>query len=281
MGKGTSRLQNVQLLKWCSELGVRVTWNLLYGFPGESPDEYASTADLMPSLYHLPPPTGAARIRLDRFGPYWKAPGKFDLVNVRHWWSYDFVFAGLPATERARLAYFFECDYGDGRDPASYTRGVEQRAGEWRRAVRARATLELRTTDAGAFVFDTRPCRVEEMYPLSPEALTLVRVLDGFRGRAGLVEAMRQQGADVDDASCERLLDEFRRRRFIVEEGDVYLSVIVDPAERQRVAERRLSLRVRHLGFDWPKDFPDPAQQQVVRVAILGLGQKSAHASSV
>jgi ribosomal peptide maturation radical SAM protein 1 len=36
MRKGSTALQNVQLLKWCREHGVRPEWNLLYGFPGET-----------------------------------------------------------------------------------------------------------------------------------------------------------------------------------------------------------------------------------------------------
>ena len=39
--KGTSALQNIQLLKWCKELGIEPIWNLLWGFPGEPPEEYA------------------------------------------------------------------------------------------------------------------------------------------------------------------------------------------------------------------------------------------------
>ena len=34
MNKGVRSLQNIQLLKWCKELGLEVHWNLLWGFPG-------------------------------------------------------------------------------------------------------------------------------------------------------------------------------------------------------------------------------------------------------
>ena len=56
MRKGVSGLQNIQLLKWCKELGVKPKWNLLFGFPGEPADEYARMAELAPLLSHLPPP---------------------------------------------------------------------------------------------------------------------------------------------------------------------------------------------------------------------------------
>lgn len=36
MGKGVTGLQNVQLLKWCKELGLRPYWSLLWDIPGGS-----------------------------------------------------------------------------------------------------------------------------------------------------------------------------------------------------------------------------------------------------
>jgi ribosomal peptide maturation radical SAM protein 1 len=108
MAKGTTRLQNVQLLKWCAELGVAVQWNVLFGFPGEDPREYDEMAELLPSLFHLEPPSGSTVVRLDRFSPYWEAPERHGMVGVRHTWAYDYVFAGLPEAQRGRVAYFFD-----------------------------------------------------------------------------------------------------------------------------------------------------------------------------
>lgn len=35
MRKGVTALQNVQLLKWCTELGLKAVYNLIWGFPGK------------------------------------------------------------------------------------------------------------------------------------------------------------------------------------------------------------------------------------------------------
>jgi ribosomal peptide maturation radical SAM protein 1 len=274
MGKGTTRLQNIQLLKWCAELGVSPVWNVLYGFPGEEPREYEEMIELLPALVHLPPPLGSTKVRLDRFGPYWKWPERHGLRNVRHWWSYDFVFANLPEAERGRLAYYFECDYADGREPRSYVRPVAELVNSWRDQPRGKMSLELRRSegDAGGWVVvDTRPCRVDERVVLTPQALALIRILDGLRSRGSLVEAMQQHGVTVSEAEVDALLSQLRQRRFVVEENACWLSLIVDPEQRQRVAERQVALRLNRFGFQWPDDFPEPAQQQVVRVAMLGL----------
>ena len=44
MRKGVTGLQNIRLLKWCAEIGVTLSWNVLYGFPGEAPEEYERMA---------------------------------------------------------------------------------------------------------------------------------------------------------------------------------------------------------------------------------------------
>ena len=42
MRKGTTALQNIQFLRWCKEAGMKVYWNLIYGFrAGEDPEATA------------------------------------------------------------------------------------------------------------------------------------------------------------------------------------------------------------------------------------------------
>ena len=83
MRKGTTALQNIQLLKWCKELGMKVYWNLLYGFPGEDPADYQAMADTIDRISHLNPPQGMGAIRLDRFSPNFVSAGHLGLCNVR------------------------------------------------------------------------------------------------------------------------------------------------------------------------------------------------------
>jgi ribosomal peptide maturation radical SAM protein 1 len=272
MNKGTTRLQNVQLLKWCAELGVLPAWNILTGFPGEAIDEYRAMAELLPALYHLPRPNGIAEVRVDRFGPYWKSPQSYGLRNVRRFWAYDFAFAGLPEAQRERLAYFFEHDYEDRRTPREYTRALAKRTADWRDLNQSTPVrLELRRSTEGPLVFDTRPVRKQESFSLSAAGAALLRVLDGIRGRTSIVEAVRAEGVAIDEAECEALLDEFRARHFVIEENDCWLSLVLDPAERRRVADRKVAVRAQHLGLSWPQDFPDAGQREIVRAALLAL----------
>src|SRR5262249_18382464 len=77
MRKGTTTLRNIQLLKWCQELGIIAEWNLLYGFPGETRQDYAEMLQLFPSIRFLRPPSACGPIRLDRFSPFFDAQSEF------------------------------------------------------------------------------------------------------------------------------------------------------------------------------------------------------------
>jgi len=63
MGKGTSAVRNLELLKWSKELGLTPLWNLIWGFAGEAPADYDRMADLVPLIVHLPPPAGFGPLR--------------------------------------------------------------------------------------------------------------------------------------------------------------------------------------------------------------------------
>jgi ribosomal peptide maturation radical SAM protein 1 len=131
MRKGTTALQNIQLLKWCKEIGIVPHWNLLYGFPGERPSDYPAMAQIMDALHHLEPPHCIDRIRLDRFSPNFFDAARLGIVNVRPDRSYTHIY-GLPEVDVAELAYFFDFDYADGRDPESYVGCARDAVTRWR-----------------------------------------------------------------------------------------------------------------------------------------------------
>ncbi len=153
--KGVSALQNIQLLKWCKELGVEPTWNLLWGFPGEPPEEYARMAELLPLLTHLPPPGGCGVMRLDRFSPCFEEAEGLGFVDVKPLPSYRHVYA-LPADALARLASFFTFDYRDGRDVRGYAAGLEKKVQAWSRQFESH---DLFSVDRGGWLllWDLRP----------------------------------------------------------------------------------------------------------------------------
>ena len=197
------------------------------------------------------------------------------MVGVRHTWAYDYVYCGLAEAERGRLAYFFDYEYADGRRPVEYARTTALRVCEWGELARtSKPRLELRVSAAGATIVDTRPCRREELFPVGPVELAVLRALDGYRTLAAVPGALREAGIEIGASDCNAIIAELVERRFVLEENGYGLSVVIDPRERQRVAERQVALRADRFGLRWPEDFPDPAKRRIVRSAMLALSSE-------
>ena len=77
MRKGTRAATNVNLLRWARYYGVDAHWNLLYGFPGETTEDYDAQQKLVKRIPHLSPPGGFLRIGLERFSPYFEESERF------------------------------------------------------------------------------------------------------------------------------------------------------------------------------------------------------------
>jgi ribosomal peptide maturation radical SAM protein 1 len=158
MRKGVTGLQNIQLLKWCKEIGVQPIWNFLLGFPDESALDYEHMAALAAQVCHLPRPAGVTAIRLDRFSPNFTDADRLGFVRVRPLPFYAFIY-DLPETARRNLAYFFAYDYKRPREIARYAEPLVRRVQAWRTAWR-HAELVSVAVDDRLWLFDTRPLPV-------------------------------------------------------------------------------------------------------------------------
>lgn len=175
MDKGVQAWQNVQLLKWCRELGVRLSWNFLWGFPGEEDGWYDGMAAFLPELEHLQPPSGVIRVRFDRYSPYHQRPADFGLTLRPHP-AMSFVYP-LPEEELRDLAYYFAAEgrpdafagTGGGlMDGRAGVQAVRDAVGSWRRAFWAGPPLLTVEEDGDALrITDTRSCAVESTHLLT------------------------------------------------------------------------------------------------------------------
>lgn len=228
MDKGCTAFQNVQLLRWCAELGIDVAWNIIGGFPGEDPAAYEATAALVPLLTHLPAPMTCSPIRLDRFSPLFMRSEQFALRRVRPTHAYYYVYP-LDRRELENLAYFFEFEHADGRKPPEYMQRTTQALGPWWAAKKlppeqqpaldaiwAGDRLELR---------DTRACAAAPAHMLTGLAAELYDRCDAAHTAAQLIESQRAHGHAPDDVVA--ALGELVARRLMIESNARYLSLAV------------------------------------------------------
>ncbi|PWK74958.1 ribosomal peptide maturation radical SAM protein 1 [Streptomyces sp. CG 926] len=106
MDKGVTGSRNVRTLRECADRSLTCTWNYLYGFPGETADDYDPVVDQLPALVHLQPPGGAFRIQLERFSPHFADPA-LGFAERSPAEMYDHVY-DLPEEELADLVYLFD-----------------------------------------------------------------------------------------------------------------------------------------------------------------------------
>jgi ribosomal peptide maturation radical SAM protein 1 len=226
MRKGTTALQNIQLLKWCKELGIEARWNLIWGFPGEPPEEYARMAELVPLLAHLPPPTGTGALRLDRFSPAFEDAEELGFVGVRPLPPYRHVYA-LPDEALARLACFFTFDYREPRDVRSYVAGLEEKLRAWSRLS---GKHDLFSVGRGGrlLVWDPRPASRAPLTVLQGVDRTLYEACDCASDARRLGESVAaSDGGPISTEEVARRLEPLVERGLMVRDGSRYLALAI------------------------------------------------------
>lgn len=230
MRKGVTAIQNVALLRFCREYGVELAWNLLYGFPGETAQDYESTARVIEAIYHLRPPGAVARIRLDRFSPNFNEAAGFGLRDIRPFPIYHHLYP-VAAESMAKLAYFFDYTYADGRDPAQYVGPALERVRLWKQDG-AGDLVKSYEESAELMILDSRRGHRRLDYPLKGLQREIYEFCDDIRDRVSLDSFVCERaGHDVD---LEPFLEQMVDYQLMLKEGNHYLSLAVDTRRHKR-----------------------------------------------
>jgi len=226
IGKGANAVQNLQTLKWFSEHEIEVKWNVLYGFPGENPEDYAALAELVPSIVHLAPPLAVGRVRLDRFSPYFEAPAAHGMANPRPNKAFPYVYPFADDVLR-RLAYYYEYDYADGRNPLDYAAPALQEIETWQGLDRT-VTLRMWDRPDGVLMLtDTRPCAAQLQHRLTGLDREIYLYCDTGRSLDRIVRfaAERSGGKPVDESALRRTLSQWVDQRIVARLDNRYVSL--------------------------------------------------------
>jgi ribosomal peptide maturation radical SAM protein 1 len=226
--KGCTVLENVQLLKWGSELGLELVWNFLWGFPGEEPDEYARMARMVPALLHLEPPMGSGPVHLLRFSPYFDGPERWGITNVRPAASYGLVYP-FPETSLRRLAYELDFDYADGRDPRTYTAPLVEMIRYWQANYCPGALTSV--SDAQLLVIhDRRPGAYRAIFELSGVERAAYGYCDQAHSLQAIHRHLSELGYAVTKSDLREQLETWVEHKLMLRDGDWFLSLAI-PAD--------------------------------------------------
>lgn len=139
MKKGTTRIRQVQFLRWAREYGIHLSYNILNGFPGERGEWYQEMAEFLPQILHLQPPLhNVHRVEMHRFSPLFRDRLALGVDDYQLRQDYCFNFPeGL--VDPLKVGYFFSFSAHTLLNPESYVgplrevldRWIEAHKGNW------------------------------------------------------------------------------------------------------------------------------------------------------
>jgi ribosomal peptide maturation radical SAM protein 1 len=243
MRKGTTGLRNIQLLKWCKLYQVHPDWNLLYGFPGETREDYIAMRQVLPAIRFLDPPVAWGPVRLDRFSPYYHDPEGFGLLNVRPIPSYNYLY---PGTEEClgRIAYYFDYDFAPEQDPTGFAAEVVSFLECWKREPET-GSLGAHVCDDGSLeIIDSRSDATTGRLRLTGLERAAYEYCDDARPFAAIVRLVRDRAPDVAIGESDVLafLRSLVAMRLMVSDDSHYLSLALMDEQEPPAVDERLQL---------------------------------------
>jgi ribosomal peptide maturation radical SAM protein 1 len=244
--KGVTALQNVFLLKCCTEYGLVPFWNILIRIPGECRADYEQMESWLPLLMHLRPPSGGApRVECHRYSPYFNQPGRW-AENLRPARFYRGLFPD-DHVQLQRVAYYFDADWRDTLGDPAYDR-LLQLVGEWMGRWRDQPVeprLVLRPLpDGSASIVDTRGSSETAWQLTALQAQVYARAADIVSPRRVAECLQAEAGLTVGEADVRHILRELVARGLALQEQDRFLALAVSPTSPQAPQDvRRVQMR--------------------------------------
>jgi ribosomal peptide maturation radical SAM protein 1 len=222
MRKGVNAAQNVNLLRWCEYYGIRASWNLLWGFPGETDEDYAAQAAVIPHLVHLQPPASADRIWLERFSPLFtdRSIGRFVYRTPQR--SYQYIYP--DAVDIEKVAYFFDYRLEDELPDDAYA-AVRRAVAAWSDAARADTPPTLKYWSAPHFlqICDQRHQGQDGTYTFED---TLADLYLACSDRPATATAIRRKlDLRLPEEAIQEIFQEFQRRGLMFVDGNLALAL--------------------------------------------------------
>ncbi len=199
MRKNTTAVKNLELLKWTTYYGISNSYNILYGFPGETEDDYRSQAEIIRLIPHFQPPYSMCRARPDRGSPMFEQPGEFSISMLRPAGCYAYIYP--PGYNLRRVSYFFEHETRGTLGDEGYEECLALVA-DWKRRwreSRARPYLYYVKTWDSISVHDGRSGN-RRGYRFDGPHATIYELCADAKGRNELASAMECNDGWLEDA---------------------------------------------------------------------------------
>jgi ribosomal peptide maturation radical SAM protein 1 len=231
--KGVSSIQNVFTLKLGRKYGVRILYNILYGFPEDRLMDYQPMAELLPKLSHLDPPVSCVPVQVTRYAPLQATPERFGIPPAAHGPTYELIFSRAHA-ERIGFryedfCYYFERTWENSLHLQQVYGRIHDTVKAWgipRGDVFANLHVLQARSDGGVVVLDSRDGTRRE-HALNPLAQAVLEATDRPVTESALHEALgRAHPAEAIAAA----LAELEALDLVIREDDKLLSLVLPRA---------------------------------------------------
>ncbi|MDP4199999.1 MAG: RiPP maturation radical SAM C-methyltransferase [Bacteroidota bacterium] len=168
MNKGVRAIDNVSLLRASYINRLVVDYNLLYGLPNDSVEDYFEMAERIPRLYHLTPPVARTYTVVTRFAPLQVSPGKFGIMTqAKHHPCYDTVFSQAYLAESGLslddYAYYFDRNFEYSPELRTIYKQIVFQVEHWKSLHRSRfVELSHSVHDGRVHIVDSRFSEVRQ-----------------------------------------------------------------------------------------------------------------------
>jgi magnesium-protoporphyrin IX monomethyl ester (oxidative) cyclase len=204
MNKGTEAWQNIQFLRHCRELGLFVTWMMLYGFPEEKDEWYGEMADLMPLIAHLQPPAFLNPILFMRNSSYFQEQERYG-VKLRPFPINRYIWPNNPGVLED-ISYLLENEGAashrglrDGKyySPVGWER-TNKEVKKWNLSFYSSDQPKMLMHDSRGEleIIDTRPVAVRERHILTGLARWIYLACDTAPTEEELYRCLEDEGVD-------------------------------------------------------------------------------------
>jgi ribosomal peptide maturation radical SAM protein 1 len=252
MDKGVRGIDNVCLLKNGYTNKLSIVYNILYGLPSDSLDDYQFIIENIPRIYHLVPPVTRTRTIITRFAPLQMNPERFGINGkAKHDLCYDVLFSGRFLEHSSfnldDYAYYFERNYPYKTELVRAYIQLVQQIDYWKKLHRERF-VELSYLDldnACVRITDTR-FMSEDRYILKglPAEVLLLADAAPIKIR-NISKKLKESGAEVSQMEIDDSIALLNDKRLVWIENDLILGLPV----HKKLADK-------YNAVDWSKSWP-------------------------
>ena len=226
MDKGATGVINVRLLRECEDHSFTLSWNYLYGFPGEEERDYEAIISQFRALSHLQPPDAATRITLERFSPNFERP-ELGFAQRRPAEFYDHVYA-LPEKELHDLVYMFDSPpRGIGGDTE---RLLHEAVRTWQERYPSSRLLVRNGASGNVVIDDRRASWPHRTYTLSGWQAVAYRALERGRTMNSLGRVLAAEGYETPTEAVGEWLRELTGAGLVFVEDSTYVALATSSA---------------------------------------------------